>query len=98
MIIMQGDAYYIPFLFFDDDETQITDDMVTEVEIQFGGLKKTMSSGEITYSDGEFLFPLTQAESSGMVGTVKVLAWLTFTNGDRIGASFGHVIVLGATS
>ena len=94
MVFMQGDAYYIPFYFFADEETQITEDMVDDVEIIFGKVRKTYSDGEILYNDGAFLFPLTQAESSAMSGTVRVRAQVTFNAGDVIGSSMGHAVCL----
>ena len=96
MIFMQGDAYYIPFLFFDDDAQPITDDMLDDLEIVFGNVRKTL--GAILYDDGAFLFPLTQEESFGMDSTVKIQARLKFKTGDVLGASLGHVVFLKSDS
>ena len=94
MVFMQGDAYYIPFYFFADDETPVTDDMVNDVDIIFGGVRKTYAAGQIVYNDGAFLFPLTATESSAMSGTVRVKAQVTFNTGDVIGSSMGHAVCL----
>ena len=100
MIIMQGDAYYIPFLFFDDDGTKITNSMVDDVEIVFAGIRRTLSDNEIIYDSTNkvFLFPLTQQETFGLSGIARGQVRIEFTNGDVIGESFGSIIVLPSDS
>lgn len=100
MIIMQGDAYYIPFSFFDDDGTKITNSMVDDVEIVFAGIRRTLSDNEIIYdgTNKRFLFPLTQQETFALPTIGRGEVRLKFTNGDVIGDSFGNIIVLESDS
>ena len=84
MNIMQGDAYKIPFILY-NDSTKITSDMVSKVEIVIGTMNKTWPE-DIEYSEGEFLFPLTQAESIAMQGKQPAQVRIKFTGGTVIGA------------
>ncbi len=66
-MIMQGDAYSIPVEILADDGPA-DETLFDEVEIVIGRLRKTMSSGEITYDKDNkvFLFPVSQAETFAM--------------------------------
>lgn len=101
MTIMQGDSYNIPFQFaMLDDETgegiPITDEMVTDVSITLDGITKTMNDGDITYNDGDFLFPMTQEDSFSLSGIVGVQATLTLAGGDIVGAEMEYVAIIPA--
>lgn len=98
MNIMQGDAYSIPITITTADGTLIDDTMVDAVEVVIGFLKKTYPE-EITFSDGKWLFPLTQEESfklSSYQQTVQVR--VKFNSGEVVGAVIGSVPITASVS
>ena len=100
--VMQGDQYGIPFEITDKDGNLLTDVSVDDVEIVIGDVRKTLADGEITYSEkeGAFLFPLTQAESFGMIErTQRVQVRVKLAGTDTvIGEDLGHVQITYAKS
>ncbi len=102
--IMQGDQYFIPFTFYYvDDETEertlIEDDIVSDMLITIGGKTKSLSDGDIIYSDGEWLYPLLQTESLEFPPYVKVSARIKFSGeNDVIGEQFGTIEVTPAAA
>jgi len=95
--IMQGDAYSIP-INITTGGTIIDDTMAETVEVMIGFLKKTYPE-EITFSDGSWLFPLTQDESfklSSFQQTVQVR--VKFNSGEVIGAVVGSVQITSSNS
>lgn len=95
IVMMQGDSYYIPFKFYDEDGTQITSDMVDDVEIVIDGVRKTLAEDEIEYDseDDSFLWPLTQEESFSFDEFADIQARVRFTSGDVVGVAFGSAYV-----
>ena len=83
--IMQGDAYSIPVEILADggpaDET-----LFDEVEIVIGRLRKTLSSGEVTYDKDNkvFLFPVSQAETFSMKATMPAQARVKLKGTNRV--------------
>ena len=63
--MMQGDAYGLPIEILRNDETVVTPNDVSDVEIAIGFLTKTYKAGEITYNANaaKWVFPLTQEET-----------------------------------
>ena len=61
--MMQGDAYSLGFTVKNNAESIVTPDDVIDVEITIGHLRKTYSSGQVTYYDGRWFFPISQTES-----------------------------------
>lgn len=91
--MLQGDAYNIPFVIKQGD-TVVTDTMVSAVEIVIGPLKKTHPDGGLTYSGGEWLFALTQAETFALsAASQPAQVRVKFTGGDVVGASLGGISV-----
>ena len=93
--MMQGDQYNIRIeILAEDGATDPT--VFDEVEIVFGNIVKTLSSGEITYdvSKKEFLFPVTQKETMNMPPKVKAQVRVKLNgSNDVIGIDLGEVDV-----
>ena len=90
--IMEGDQYGICIAIYDDNETLITEDLVADVEICLGKYIKYYSTGEITFSDGSWVFPLSQEESFGFVtSSVDCQIRVKFIGGDVIGETFERI-------
>lgn len=63
--MMQGDAYGLPIEILRSDNTVVTPEDVSDVEIAIGFLAKTYKAGEVTYNadTAKWIFPLTQEET-----------------------------------
>lgn len=61
--MMQGDSYYQGFRILNNARNPVTPDDVKDVEIVIGYLRKTYRNAELVYSDGLWLFPLSQQET-----------------------------------
>lgn len=64
LTILQGDALSIPITLKLNGEAVTTAD-ISAMKVTMGGVEKRFP-GEITYSSGRFLFPLTQEETLAM--------------------------------
>ena len=62
---MQGDAYGLPIEILKSDDSIVTADDVSDVEITIGFITKSYKAGEVTFNPdaGKWIFPLTQAET-----------------------------------
>lgn len=90
--IMEGDQYGICITLYDDNETLITEDLVEEVEVCIGKYIKYYSTGDVTFSEGAWVFPLSQEESFGFVTTsVDCQIRVKFVGGDVIGEAFDRI-------
>lgn len=68
--MIQGDQYLLPIeIVF--GETTITPDNCEGVMLSVGGVTKKYP-GEITFSEGEWLYPLTQQQTLGCHGLLTV--------------------------
>ena len=63
--MMQGDSYSLGFTVRNNAESIVTPDDVIDIEITIGHLRKTYSSGQVTFDDGRWFFPLSQEETFG---------------------------------
>lgn len=63
--MMQGDSYSLGFTVLNNAGVAVTPEDVLDVEIAIGHLAKTYRRGEVTFSDGKWFFPLSQAETFG---------------------------------
>jgi hypothetical protein len=63
--MMQGDSYGLAFEILRKDDTVVTADDISEVEITVGFLTKKFSTGGVTFDSdkGEWCFHLTQEET-----------------------------------
>lgn len=95
--IMQGDSYQKPFTLRTLDGTLITPEMVTALVLSIGNLSRQYP-GDITYADGKWLFPLSQAQTFGMKGMLPVQARVLFQDGSVFGGNGAPVPVLPAVN
>lgn len=95
--IMQGDSYQKPFTLRTLDGTLITPEMVTALVLSIGNLSRQYP-GDITYADGKWLFPLSQAQTFGMHGMLPVQARVLFQDGSVFGGNGAPVSVLTAVN
>lgn len=95
--IMQGDSYQKPFTLRTLDGTLITPEMVTALVLSIGNLSRQYP-GDITYADGKWLFPLSQAQTFGMKGMLPVQARVLFQDGSVFGGNGAPFPVLPAVN
>ena len=97
--MMRGDSYEIAITLTDEENQPITPADVSEVEIALGDLKKTYTSGDVTYNDGKWLFPVTQDETLSTVAAVSTLqVRVKYLPGDVVGARVGNVYIVPSSS
>ena len=91
--MMQGDAYDIHLTLVKEDDTPITDADVSKVNITFGGTTKSYPDGAVTYDadEGEWLYPVTQAQTIGMPPVAELSVRVKYNTGDVEGAKIGNV-------
>lgn len=92
--MMQGDAYDIHLTLVKDDDTAITDADVSKVNITFGGTTKSYPDGAVSYDDGEWLYPVTQAQTIGMAEVAELSVRVKYNTGDVEGAKIGNVYII----
>ena len=95
--MMQGDAYDIHLTLVKEDDTPIADTDVSKVNITFGGTTKSYPDGVVTYDDGEWLYPVTQAQTIGMPSVAELSVRVKFNTGDVEGAKIGNVYIIPTT-
>ena len=66
--IMQGDACRLPF-HIRQDGMVITPEMITDLEVTIGSLRKTYLTGGIIYADEHWLVYLSQEDTLSMTGS-----------------------------
>lgn len=102
LTIMQGDQYAIPFEILLNDGSPADGDSFDDVEVVLGGIRKTVSGGEITFDTekGVFLFPVTQVETLRLTSSSQTLQIRIKPKGsaDVIGVNAGSVSVVRSES
>ena len=93
--IMEGDQYGLSFRIVSKCTGDlITNEDVEDVEICIGKYTKTYSSGEVTYYDERFIYPLTQEESFSFDSkSLAVQVRVKLNGGDIIGEAFDRIDV-----
>lgn len=92
--MMQGDSYGIPIEITKEDGTVVTSSDVSDVEITIGSIKKSMKKGSVSFSDGMFVFPITQSETFSLIpSAVKAQVRVVWSNGDVEGVDLGEIRV-----
>lgn len=92
--MMQGDSYGLKIEILKESEVAVTSDDVSDVEITVGFLRKNYAKGEVLYSDGYWVFPISQEESFKLPATrVKAQVRVVWKNGCVEGASLGEIRV-----
>lgn len=97
--MMMGDAYRLPIQI--TTAAGVADlESFEELEVFFGDVRKTLSTGEVTYDNVRqvFLVPLSQKETFRQQGVVEVQIRVKTFDGDVIGETIGEVDVLKSTS
>ena len=61
--MMQGDSYNLGIRILNNAGNPVTPDDIRDLEITIGQLSKTYLGAQLTYSDGMWLFPLSQHET-----------------------------------
>lgn len=80
--MMQGDAYLLGINILNNAGMPVTPADVADVEITIGHLKKKYSDAAISYSNGVWMFPLSQAETFGcMPAAPKAQVRIKWVNG-----------------
>lgn len=102
--MMQGDSYSIPFTIMMNDTTEVTPDIVSELELCIGNedgasIRKTLSAETVwfEYSSRQWFFRPTQQETLRLnPGSYNVIARMKFSNdedSDVIGVEIGRIII-----
>ena len=92
--IMQGDARSLFIELLKPGDEVVTPAAVADVEITLGLLAKTYRAGEITFSDGVWVFPLTQRESLSLNAAVqKAQVRVRWPTGEVEGAPLGRIYI-----
>ena len=89
--MMRGDAFVLPIKIETDDGIATANNF-SEVEVCIGNaIRKTMSSGEITYDaeNARFLVPLTQEETFSLSCRTRINVRCKYENGNVIGRDLG---------
>lgn len=99
MDIRQGDAYTWEVTLTDENETPLTPDNVSKVEISIGNLTKTFP-GEVEYDaeNGLFRMFITETDSHSMRGILPTLVRVLFPTGYVSSATFGYVYAVASVS
>ena len=94
--MMQGDSYGIKIEILNSENSIITPDDVSDVEVTIGSVRKTYSSGEVTYNSdiGKWVFPLTQDETFKFrAARAKAQVRIVLNNGNIHGIPPGYINV-----
>lgn len=94
--MVQGDAYSIDVEIINNGILLTADD-VSLVEITLLNINKTYP-GEVSFSDGKFRFPVTQAETFGLPTFCPMQVRVKFPGGDVIGSEVQRLDVKQALS
>lgn len=90
MAMMTGDAYVLPIeISFESGKATVEDFL--EIEVTVGSVRKTLSSGDVTYDEetGEFNVRFTQEDTFKLKGNRDVDVRLVLVNEDVIGIRAG---------
>lgn len=63
--MMQGDSYLLGINILNNAGVSVTPADVLDIEISIGHIKKKYSSAELSFSNGMWMFPLSQRETFG---------------------------------
>ena len=92
--MMQGDARSLYIELLKQDNEIVTPSDVADVEITLGLLSKMYSEGQLAYSDGVWIFPLTQSETFAFRSTVqRAQVRVRWPTGEVEGASLGRIYI-----
>ena len=97
--MMTGDSYRLPIK-IETTEGVATPAMFEEVEVFVGNIRKTLSSGQISFDDERqmFLIPLSQEETFRLREKNKVQLRCKFEDNSVVGIDAGEIELTKATS
>ena len=85
--MMQGDSYNLGIRILNNAGSPVTDQDAADVEITIGSLCKTYGRGQLQFFENLWLFPVSQAESFGILpAPQKAQVRLKWKNGVIEGA------------
>lgn len=97
--MMQGDSYGIPVKILKADGGVIKPSDVSDVEISIGSIRKTYKSGDLSFAEDNWVFPITQQETYSLPSAyVPAQVRIKLPNGDVDGVSLGSIRVQESTS
>lgn len=97
--MMQGDACYLAIRISNNAGNAVTPDQITDLEITLGPLRKTYLRQEVLFSDGLWLFPLSQEKSFGLwPSQLKAQVRILWNNGVVEGKPIASIPVLESIS
>ena len=80
--MMQGDSYWYGIRLRNNAKNPVTPSDVKDIEITIGHLRKTYLNAELLYSDGRWLFFLSQKNTFGFAPRLlKVQVRVAWANG-----------------
>ena len=80
--MMQGDNYSIGISILNNAGSPVTPEDVRDVEVTIGHLRKKYSEAQLFYQDGQWLVPISQSESFGILpGVVSAQVRVAWANG-----------------
>lgn len=80
--MMQGDSYSIGINILNNAGSPVTPADVRDVEITIGSIIKKYSANQLQYTDGVWLFPVSQKETLNiMPGVVEAQVRVAWANG-----------------
>ena len=80
--MMQGDSYALGIRILNNAGNPVAPEDIRDVEITIGQIRKTYSNAELMYSEGLWMFPVSQNESFGVwPGTAKAQVRVAWANG-----------------
>ena len=80
--MMQGDSYNLGIRILNNAGNPVTPEDIRDLEITIGQLSKTYLGAQVTFSEGMWLFPLSQKETFGYLpSAVKAQVRILWANG-----------------
>lgn len=80
--MMQGDSYNLGISVLNNAGNPVTPEDIKDLEITIGHLCKSYLNAQVTFSDGLWLFPMSQKETFGYrPGPVKGQVRILWANG-----------------
>lgn len=92
--MMQGDSYNLGIHILNNAGSPVTPDDIQDIEITIGHISKSYLKSQIQFSDGVWMFPLTQSDTQGFwPGSVKSQVRIRWINGAIEGKPLLGIVV-----
>lgn len=80
--MMQGDSYNLGIRVLNNAGNPVTPEDIEDLEITIGNIRKTYLNAQLTFTDGVWMFPLSQKETFGCLPTApKAQVRVKWANG-----------------